>query len=95
MRLRTLLCVGLMAIAPAVWAEEYSTTLKQESLQDAIRFQKAKDAADEAQARKESGGQSRTSESASQKSKTPAAKTNKSDKSDSNRQVSQTNTPKK
>jgi hypothetical protein len=76
--MKTILCIGLMAFAPAIWAEEFSTTLKPETLQEAIRFQKSKDAADEAQARKEAGEQARASGTVVRKSKVTTAKTNKS-----------------
>jgi hypothetical protein len=76
--MRTILCIGLMAVAPAIWAEDFSTTPKPETLQDAIRFQKNKDAADAAQARKEAGLPTRASDTTARKSKVTTAKTTKS-----------------
>ena len=50
---QTILCMGLMAAAPMAVAEEFSNTPKQETLAQAIRFEKYKIAAAEAQAKKD------------------------------------------
>jgi hypothetical protein len=90
--MRTILCIGLMAVAPAVWAQEFPTTPKTETLQEAVRFQKSKDAADEAQARKEAGEQARASGTPSRRSKVTAAKT---DRSNTGHQTGQSDSSKK
>jgi len=50
---QTVLCLGLMAAAPMAAAEEFSNTPKQETLAQAIQFEKYKIAAAEAQAKKD------------------------------------------
>ncbi len=49
----SILSLGLFAIGPMAMAEEFSTTPKHETLDEAIRFEKYKIAAGEAQARKD------------------------------------------
>jgi hypothetical protein len=92
--MKTMLCIGLMAVAPAVWAQEFPTTPQPETMQDAIRFQKNKDAADAAQARKEAGElaqQTQTSSKAASKTKSTTAKT----KTESSRKTGQADSSKK
>ena len=50
---QTILCMSLMAAAPMAVAEEFSNTPKQETLAQAIQFEKYKIAAAEAQAKKD------------------------------------------
>ena len=59
--LQTILSTALLSIAPLALAQEFPTTPKHETLQQAIQFQKQKDAADAAQARKEAGETANTS----------------------------------
>ena len=51
----TMLCTALLSLAPVALAQEFPTTPQPETLQQAIQYQKKKDAADAAQARKEAG----------------------------------------
>jgi len=91
--MKTILLISLMAVAPASWAQEFPTTPQPETLQDAIRYEKNKDAADAAQARKEAGGgEARTSGTSARKSKVTAAK---SDKPKANNKTSQADSSKK
>jgi hypothetical protein len=90
--MKTILCIGLMAVASGAWAQEFPTTPKPETLQEAIRYEKSKDAADEAQARKEAGEQARASGTVARRSKVTTAKTNKST---ADHQTGQSDSPKK
>jgi hypothetical protein len=56
----TVLCTGLLAVAPMAWAEEFSNTPKRESLQQAIAFEKYKETSAEVQARKDGAANSKT-----------------------------------
>jgi hypothetical protein len=69
--IRTILSTALLSIAPLALAQEFPTTPQHETLQQAVQFEKHKDAADAAQARKEAGETARTS-------RTTAAKTARS-----------------
>ena len=63
--IRVLLCAGLLTTS---WAQEFPKTPKQETLAEAIRFEKYKIAAAEAQARKdaaEAAGVKRTTQTRS------------------------------
>ena len=66
----TVLCTGLLAVAPMAWAEEFSNTPKRESLQQAIAFEKYKETSAEVQARKDAAEANST--------KTTTAKTRRS-----------------
>jgi hypothetical protein len=59
--IHTILSTALLSIAPLALAQEFPTTPRPETLQQAIQFEKQKDAADAAQARKEAGETARTS----------------------------------
>lgn len=52
---QTILYTALLSIAPVALAQEFPTTPQPETMQQAIQFEKHKDAADAAQARKEAG----------------------------------------
>jgi len=73
--IETTLCIGLSALAPVASAEEFSTTLKPENLQQAIAFEKAKDRADDQQAAKETHGSQPRGSQTSQKKTPTSAKT--------------------
>ncbi len=70
--IQTVLSTALLSIAPLALAQEFPTTPQPETLQQAIQFQKHKDAADAAQASKEAGETARTSRTTT--SKTARAK---------------------
>jgi hypothetical protein len=79
---QTMLCTALLSLAPVALAQEFPTTPQPETLQQAIQFQKKKDAADAAQARKEAGQSAGTSRSTTRAAKAKTArKTGQADKS--------------
>ena len=83
----SILSLGLFAFGPMALAEEFSTTPKRETLDEAIRFEKYKIAAADAQARKdaaESAANRKTSQSYVSKSgtATKTGQTNKPHKTD-------------
>ena len=83
--IQTILSTALLSIAPLALAQDFPTTPKQETLQEAIRYQRQKDAADAAQARKEAGETAQTSRTTT--SKTAKAKTaRKTGQADSSKQ---------
>jgi hypothetical protein len=58
-----ILSAALLSVMPLAVAQEFPTTPQPETLQQAIQFEKRKDAADAAQARKEAGETARVSRS--------------------------------
>jgi hypothetical protein len=81
--IQTILSTALLSLAPLALAQEFPTTPKHETLQEAIQYQHKKDAADAAQARKEAGETARTSRATSTRTaKTKSArKTGQADSS--------------
>ena len=71
--IQTILSTALLSVAPLGLAQEFPTTPRNETLQQAIQFEKQKDAADAAQARKEAGETARASRTTA--SKTARSKT--------------------
>jgi hypothetical protein len=65
--IHTVLSTALLSIAPLALAQEFPTTPKPETLQQAVQFEKNKDAADAAQARKEAGQTANNSKAAAAK----------------------------
>jgi hypothetical protein len=59
--IQTILSTALLSLAPLALAQEFPTTPKHETLQEAVQYQHKKDLADAAQARKEAGETVRTS----------------------------------
>jgi hypothetical protein len=57
---RTVLSTALLTLAPLAIAQEFPTTPQPETMQQAIQYQKKKDAADALQARKEAGETARS-----------------------------------
>ena len=57
---RTFLSTALLSLAPLAIAQEFPTTPQPETMQQAIQYQKKKDAADALQARKEAGETARS-----------------------------------
>ena len=91
----SVLSLGLFAIGPMAMAEDFSTTPKHETLDEAIRFEKYKIAAGDAQARKdaaEAAGYRRATQTNSARSNT-ARKTGQADRSNKNNQVDSTDKP--
>ena len=89
--MKKILCMSLLAVASGAFAQEpFSTTPKQESLQEAIRFEKYKVTSAEMQDRKDAAEQ--RASTTPRKSKVTTARTNKS-KSD--RQTGQADSQKK
>ena len=81
--IQTALGTAVLSVMPLAFAQEFPTTPQPETLQQAIQFQKHKDAADAAQARKEAGETaraSRTTESRTARAKS-ARKTGQADSS--------------
>jgi hypothetical protein len=78
--IRTILSTALLSIAPLALAQEFPTTPKHETLQEAIQYQQKKDAADAAQARKEAGQSAKATPAKTAKAKT-ARKTGQADSS--------------
>jgi hypothetical protein len=79
---QTILCIGLIAAAPMAIAEEFSNTPKQETLAQAIQFEKYKVAAAEAQAKKdaaEAAAKSRPAQSQTAKASKAARKAGQAD----------------
>jgi len=80
---KTILCTGMLALAPMALAEEFSNTPKSETLQQAIQFEKHKLAAAEAQARKDAAearaSENRTPRKAQTARKNTARKTGQAD----------------
>ena len=74
--IQTAVCMGMLAAASTVVAEEFSNTPKQETLAQAIAFEKYKVAAGEAQAKKDAAEAARSSRPV--QSKSAAAKSSKS-----------------
>ena len=85
--MHTILGTALLSIAPLAMAQEFPTTPQHETLQQAIEYQKKKDAADAAQARKEAGDAARASKSTSTKT-TKAKAARKDGQADSSKQPS-------
>jgi hypothetical protein len=82
---QTVLSTVLLSVAPLALAQEFPTTPKHETLQEAIRYQHQKDAADAAQARKEAGEAAKNSKATP--SRTAKAKTaRKAGQADSSKQ---------
>lgn len=72
-QIRTAICVGLLALAPAAFAEDYaarsySDKPESQSLSQAVAFEKYKEVAAEEQARKDAGETRRASQTSSQTS---------------------------
>jgi hypothetical protein len=65
--IQTILSTALLSLAPLALAQEFPTTPQPETLQQAIQFEKHKDAADAAQARKEAGETARASKATAAK----------------------------
>lgn len=84
-RLQNVVCIGLISLAPAAMAEEFSTTLKPETLEEAQRFEKYKETSADAQARKDAGEQVRPPRQA----RARAARTMKPSKSETQRRIGQ------
>ena len=81
----TILSTALLSIAPLAMAQEFPTTPQHETLQQAIQFEKNKDAADAAQARRDAGLSAKTSKSTT--AKTAKAKSaRKAGQADSSKQ---------
>jgi hypothetical protein len=59
--IQTAVCMSMMAVATVAAAEEFSSTPKPETMAQAIQFEKHKDAAAEAQAKKDATEQARAS----------------------------------
>jgi hypothetical protein len=57
---RTVLSTALLSLAPLAIAQEFPTSPQPETMQQAIQYQKKKDAADALQARKEAGESARS-----------------------------------
>jgi hypothetical protein len=60
-KIRIFLSTALFSLAPLALAQEFPATPQPETLQQAIQFEKHKDAAAAAEARKEAGETARTS----------------------------------
>jgi hypothetical protein len=83
---QTILSAALLSIGPFALAQEFPTTPQPETIQQAIQFEKHKDAADAAQARKEAGETARASRSTAVKTaRSKAAR--KSGQADSSKQT--------
>ncbi len=65
--IQALLCAGLLTTTS--WAQEFPKTPKQETLAEAIRFEKYKIAAAEAQAKKDAAEAKQTRSSAAKKAR--------------------------
>jgi hypothetical protein len=59
---RTVLSTALLSLAPLAIAQEFPTSPQPETMQQAIQYQKKKDAADALQARKEAGETARVTQ---------------------------------
>jgi hypothetical protein len=59
---RMFLSTALLSLAPLAIAQEFPTTPQPETMQQAIQYQKKKDAADALQARKEAGQTARSAQ---------------------------------
>ena len=82
---QTLLCTGVLMTG--VWAQESSSqTPKQETLAEAIRFEKHKVAAAEAQARKDAAEAGQTTQTAQGKSSSAAKKSRQKGQADKAKQ---------
>jgi hypothetical protein len=82
-----MLCTALLSIAPVALAQEFPTTPQPETMQQAIQFQKKKDAADAAQARKEAGQSAAASRTTTRSAKAKTAR--KTGQADSAKQPQQ------
>ena len=71
----TAVCLGVMVAATSAIAEEFSNTPKQETLAEAIAFEKHKDAAAAAQAKKDAAEAARSSRPAQTRSATAKPET--------------------
>ena len=76
--IQALLCTGLLT--SMAWAQEFPQTPKQETLADAIKFEKYKIAAAEAQAKKDAAESARVKQTA--RTKSSAAKARKQGQAD-------------
>jgi hypothetical protein len=94
-RMQSILCTALLAVAPVAMAEEFSTTPKPETLQEAIRFEKYKVTSAEAQARKDAAEQARASGQTGAKTGTSAVKSAKTSKSTAERKTGQADSSKR
>jgi len=72
--IHTTFCTVLLSLAPVALAQEFPTTPQPETYQQAIEFQKKKDAADAAQARKEAGMAARESRATTRTAKSKSAR---------------------
>lgn len=91
----SILSLGLFAVGPAVMAQEFPTTPKHETLDEALRFEKYKIAASEAQARKdaaEAAGNHKAAQINASRSSS-ARKTGQADRSDKANPVDSTKKP--
>jgi hypothetical protein len=82
--IQTILSTALLSIAPLALAQEFPTAPQHETLQQAIQFEKHKDAADAAQARKEAGETARTSRTTAKTARAKSAR--KAGQADSSKQ---------
>ena len=84
--IQTILSTAVLLATPLAFAQEFPTTPQPETLQQAIQFEKHKDAADAAQARKEAGETARASRTSA--SRTARAKSaRKTGQADSSKQL--------
>jgi hypothetical protein len=94
-RMPSILCTALLAVAPVAVAEEFSTTPKPETLQEAIRFEKYKVTSAEAQARKDAAEQARASGQTRTQTGTRTAKSTRTSKSTAERKTGQADSSKR
>ena len=79
---RTIVCTSILVAAPMAIGEEPSNTPKQETLAEAIRFEKHKIAAAEAQARKDAAEAARSSQPTQNKTARSTKNTRKTGQAD-------------
>jgi len=91
----SIMSLGLFAIGPLALAQEFPTTPKQETLDEAIRFEKNKIAASEAQARRDAAESTGRRQAAETNAARPnmARKTGQADRSNKSNQVDSTSKP--
>ena len=87
--MKYLVAMSITVALMTAGAEEFSNTPKKQTLSEAIQYQKAKDAADDAQARKEAAEAGRTSRT------TPAKSAGKSSNTTRNAGQADKTAPKK
>jgi hypothetical protein len=90
-QIQTALCIGLLAIAPAALAEEFSDKPQPQTLQQAIAFEKYKITSAEAQARKDAAEEQAASQTGARK----PINSSKTAKSRTDRKTGQADAPKK